>query len=546
MAYVDPTQDPENQDENQSQVDQALAGTQNQPDKSDSTTADSSTTPPATSGGGGSGIVSSGTQSSAGAAPAASGKPTSSGSWVNLNSYLDANKDQGTDVGNTIAGSVDTLANTAQDSVNNLGSGFNQAVAQNTVNADSNAVQGAISGAQNLKDGQALDPDSLAAFNAQKNATYSGPTDVTAFAGYGDTNNAVNNANTAVQQTGSEAGRNTLLQNQYQNSSANGYNQGENNLDQLLLENSPGAQAALQPLQSKWANLNTALGDTVTAGNAAAQAGQATTAQTAQSAGDAATQAQQAYEQNLTSQEQQALAARNALISKYQGQTTLSNILTPDELAGSGLTNGQDVYNTDLKNYINGTTPTVGSYANLDQYAQDSALSQLAGGAGILNDKTQAGTANMGIFDKSLTPALQQAADQYQKNLTTPGTQIAPMKMPDGSMQDINKYFGDTGANGVTVNNIPLQNLAKQLGGTPQGASISDLQNKWIPALQALDQQQGGMAGNRGYQTLNEVMIKAIQDTITAWNQQQGLGTMIGQPLAAGGNTAHVGGMRQG
>lgn len=535
MAFVDPTQDPENPDENQSQVDQALQGTQNNLDKSDS----SGQPPPDAGGGGAGGVVSSGTNASSSASPAA-GKPSSSGSWVNLNSYLDANKDQGAQVGQTIAGSVNDLGNKAQTSVDTLGTNFNAAVQNNTVAQDQAAVNNAITGAQNLKAGQSLDDNTANAFNAQKNATYGGPTDVTGFDGYTDAQKNINTASTAVGQTGSEAGRNVLLQNQYKDASVNGYNQGENNLDQLLLENSPGAQAALQPLQSKWANLNNALGSTVTTGNAAAQQGIQTTAATAKAAADAATQAQGGYEANLSAQEKQQLAARDALIAKYQGQTTNSNFLTPDELAGSGgLTNGTDVYNTNLRNYINGTTPTIGSYANVDQYAQDAALSKLAGANGVLTDPSQASTANFGIFDKSLQPALADAATQYQKNLATPGTQIAPMKMPDGSTQDITHYFGDTGGNGISVINPWLINLSKQLGGSPQGASINDLQNKWIPGLQQIQDKVGPNPPGYG-PTLYERMIAQIQSTITNFNQQQGVGTKIDQPLAAGGGVAHI------
>lgn len=538
MAFVDPSQDPSAQDDNKSQVDQALQGTQTQAQNQQ---ADQVQTPP-TTGAGGAGVVSSGTGASAsGSSGASSGAaPSKSGSWTNLNSYLEANADQGAGLGQTIAGSVDKLGNQAQGDIDSLGSGFGQAVQGATVNQDQNAVQGAIDSASNLKAGQNLDDNTLNAFNAQKNATYGGPTDVTAFNGYGNAVKSTNDAMTAANQTTSEAGRNTLLQGQFKNSSENGYTQGENNLDQLLLENSAGGKAALQPLAQKWGNLNNVLGNTVTTGNAAAQAGQTTTAATAKAAADAATKAQSGYESNLTTQEQQQLAARNALIAQYQAQTTNSNFLTPEQMASGGLKEGTQVYNTNLKNYINGTTPTVGGYANLDQYAQDAALSKLAGANGILTDPSQASTANFGIFDKSLQPALTDAAAQYQKNLATPGTQIAPMKMPDGSTQDINHFFGDTGGNGVSVISIPLQNLAKQLGGSPQGASINDLQNKWLPALQQLDAQQGGAAGNRGYKTLNEYMIEAIQKTISDFNIQQGVATKISQPLAPGGGVAHI------
>lgn len=525
MAFIDPTQDPENPDENQSQVDQALQGTQNQLDKSDSTIL-----PPVNSGGGGGdGIVSSGTAASS-AAPTGSGKPTSSGSWVNLNSYLDANKDQGAQVGQTIAGTVEDLGNKAQTSIDTLGTNFNAAVQNNSVKQDQDAVNNAISGAQGLKAGQSLDDNTFNAFQAQKNATYGGPTDVTGFDGYTDAQKNVNTASTAVGQTGSEAGRNVLLQNQYKNSSVNGYNQGENNLDQLLLENSPGAQEALHPLQSKWANLSNALGTTVSTGNAAAQTGAQSTAQTAQSAAKAAADAQAAYEASLNQTTQDQWAKTQELINQYKGQP-LANNMTPEQLAASGLTLGQKVYNTNLQNYVNQSTPTAATNANLDQYAQDAALSKLAGVNGMLQDTSLAGTANMGMFDKSLAPALKDADDQYQKNYNSPGTQIPLMKMPDGSMQDINHFFGDMGANGVSVVSGPMQAIAKRLGGLPQGASPADLETKWLPALQ---EEAARWPGNNKLET---TMIDAIQKALATAKENQGFNKVIAPPALTGTQT---------
>lgn len=398
MAFVDPTQPGQDENnQNPSQVDQALNPSASQQAQQQS---QSQQAPPSTSAGG-AGVASTGGGGAGAAAAAASApKPSSSGSWTNLDSYLNANSDQATQIGQQIAGSINNVGNQAQNDISNLGSNFNSAVNQNTVNQNPDAINQAVSDASSLTAGQNLSAADQQAFNGQANASYSGPTDVTSFNGYNQAQQEVNAANQKAQETQSEAGRGTLLNDQFQNSSQYGYTAGENNLDQLLLENSPGAQSALQPLPQQWGGLTGALNNDVTTGSAAAQKAIATNQATAAAAqdvlGTATTNFQNQMNTGLANLQKTDIDSYNQILTDMQ-----NNNLSPADYAALGLDPNQHIYGpsgTFLPTYLNqGPAPTLQSYATADQYAQAQALAQLAGqsSSSFLNpgSVSQAGTA---------------------------------------------------------------------------------------------------------------------------------------------------------
>lgn len=372
MAFVDPTQPGEDENnQNPSQVDQVL--------KPSSAQQQSQTqTPPTTSGGGG--VASAGGGSGAPAAPAAP-KPSSSGSWTNLDSYLNANNDQATSMGQQIAQSVNNVGTKAQNDISNLGSGFTSAVKQHTVDQNPDAVAQAIKNATSLTAGSNLSSEDQQAFNAQANADYAGPKDVTSFDGYSQTQQDVNAANQAAKATQSEAGRGSLLKDQYGNASQYGYTQGETNLDQLLLQNSEGAKSALNPLADKWSSLNGALNNTVSTGGAQVQqatnTNQATSAAAKNSLGTATQDFQTKLNAGLATLQQTDTDAYNKIVADLQ-----SGNLSPEELALTGINQEDHNYlqKDQLGQYLNqSNAPTISNFANADQYAQAAALAELAG-----------------------------------------------------------------------------------------------------------------------------------------------------------------------
>jgi hypothetical protein len=412
MAFVDPTQagqDPQD-NQNPSQVDQALnpSGSQQSQQQQQNQAA-----PPSTSAGG-AGVAAAGAGGSGTSAQAPSAsKPSSSGAWTNLDSYLNANSEQATQIGQQIAQSVNDAGNKAQSSINDLGSNFSQAVQQNTVQQDSDAVNKAIQNATSLSAGQTLSSADQQAFNQQANASYGGPSDVTQFNGYNQAQQGVNTVTQKANATKTEAGRGSLLNDQFQNASQNGYTQGENNLDQLLLENSSGAQAALQPLAQQWAGLSGALNNTVAAGSTQAQQAVQTNQATAAAAKNAVSTAQKNFEDNinagLAALQQQDQSAYSSVLAALQkgdiagasAQAKASGIdlgLDPNQHIYSGVDQNGNPTGTQLAGYVTqGNQPTLASFATADQYAQAQALAQLAGqsASGYLSPTglSEAGTA---------------------------------------------------------------------------------------------------------------------------------------------------------
>lgn len=420
-------------------------------------------------GGGGSGVATAGGNPVA-TQPGQAGKPSSSGSWTNLQSYLDANSDQGAQVGSQIAGTVNQQAQTAQSDVNSAASDFQNNVNSSTINADPDAVNKAISDATSAKAGSTLDPNDVSGYQAQANATYNGPTDFTQEQGYGQAQQDLNTAQQSVAETGSEAGRDVLLGNQYKNSSANGYNQGEQNLDQLLLESSQGGKAALQPLANQWSGLSTALGNATTTENAAAQSAAATDAATQQAAQAALTGATTGFQTNLTNAA--TAAAASAPHDWSQLMTDLSDgNLTPSELAAvnaQGLNTGAntyDLFKDPTQYFTENSAPTMYQTATADQYAQAAALAQLAGQTDSTflpsEQASQAGTANPFTFQGNKFDQAQQTAARAYATALAPLTTAA--QSIQGQIAQLQAFIGSLGSSTSSDNAMLTQDSNQRI-----------------------------------------------------------------------------------
>lgn len=521
MAYVDPTQDPSQQDENQSQTDQALNP---QGSSSQSSQNQATDTPPSTSAGG-AGVVSGGGGNVGGnastPAPAAA-KPSSSGSWTNLSSYLDANSDQAAQIGQQIAGTVNSEGNQAQNDVNSLNSNFNSAVNANTVSQDPKAVNAAIGDATSATaSNPMINPNDLSGFQAQANASYGGPTDVTGFNGYSQAQQDINTASNNANATQSEAGRDVLLNQQYAGASANGYNQGENNLDQLLLEDSPGAQSALQPLAQQWSGLGGALSNAVSTGNANATAASSTDQATSNAAEGALNTATQNFENQINSglqnlQSQDTNSYNQVLADIQNGQISSADYaaLGIDPNAHNYLyqntsATAQPVYTNDMANYLTqGAAPTLQSYATTDQYAQAAALAQLAGqsSSGYLapGSVSQAGTAET-------APAYTFNGAQYNNDNQTAQSEYSTNQQ--NMLTKLNNGF-------VTPGGSPF---AFQYGSIPE--AVTDL-NKYVSSY-------SGLPASNGYGAL-AIWAKQQLDLINQAQQASGFPTypVVGENTA--------------
>lgn len=431
------------------------------------------------------------------------GKPSSSGSWTNLQSYLDANQDQAGQLGSQVTGAVSSQADKAQNDITNASNDFQGQVDQNTVNQDQPSVDRAIADAQNAKAGGTYDPNELAAFQKQYGANYSGPTDFTQSAGYGQTQGDVNQALDSLNSVKSEAGRNVLLQNQF--GANGGYSPGEKSLDQLLLEGSPTNQAAFSGLQDQWSGLGTALSGATDTGNQYAQTAAQTSAATAKAAQDALTKANTDWQGGLNSQlstAQQSYQSENDAIKA----ALTAGTLTHDQLAATGLQGGMTTMGLDLSKYLSpGTNPTIYNAATADQYAQSQALAQLAGAGGTSylpqEYASQAGSAgspwsyNAGQFTSDRNAAIG-AYNGALSNTTVNPAVGGPMSLKDwlGAIPMDNSSADWSGPIQQAI--AKLNEVGKNYGQgdyylqadplAPAGYDLSQQENDWAKIKEAL------------------------------------------------------------
>lgn len=520
MPFVDPTQPGQDEeDKNPSQVDQAL-----NPSSSQQAQSQSDQAPPSTSAGG-AGVNSpggSGAGSSA-QAGASAPKPSTSGSWTNLNSYLGANSDQATQLGTQIAGSVNQKGQQAQTDISNLGTNFGQAVNQNVVAQNEDATNKAITDASGLTAGQTLNADDQQAFNTQANASYGGPTDVTTFNGYNQAQQDVNTAAQAANATKTEAGRGTLLQDQFKDTSKYGYSQGESNLDQLLLQNSKGAQDALAPVANNWSNLDGALNTTVTSGANQAQQAAQTDQTTSAAAKNALSSATSNFQNNLTGGLTDLQTQNQNLWSSLQAAVN-SGQITPEEAQSLGFQtsdNNPDSSHNYLapaalgKYFSQAANPTLSSFANADQYAQAAALAQLAGqsDSSFLPSAniSQAGTA-------TAAPAFTANGTQFQADNTTASAEYNNQQAND--LKQIQSMGG--GSSGIAV---PLGQVAQF--NTVQGSV------DWAQAILSGQPAPNGAFGSAGTHnsdgsiTYPDAFVntaRQIMQTLNNTQQQYGFG----------------------
>lgn len=398
-------------------------------------------------------------------------KGTSSGQFTNLQSYLDANADQG--FGGKVAGNIQSEVDQANKAQQGAGTQFQQQVDQNTIKYDPNLVNQAATDSTNF----VQDPNNVAQFAKQRDATYQGPKSLS------DDSSVYNNTNQAVQQAYNDAnlyntagGQHALLTQKY---GAPGYSQGQQGLDSLLISNDPNSQKALQGVQQNanqsqngFQNLQNQLSNY-------AQQGAATTANTSNQAKGTINGAANTLQNTLN----QAVLSGQQFVNNYNPQVQ-SALKSGDftQLQGAmpnGLQQGQKVsdWGLNLGNYYTpseaSTNPqsiNANTVANSQQVAQMNALNLLANNgataldpsvAGKYSDPNSlAGTFNMNQFSNDANAR----STQFQQLLNDPnffqgqGVNAAGVKNPfsTGSIMDEMKIDAPAqGANATYVNALP-------------------------------------------------------------------------------------------
>lgn len=348
--------------------------------------------------------------------PSKIGGPKDSGSFTNLNQYLEANKENAGQLGAKIASDITSQGESARTNIQGASEEFNQLANQGTLKGldtakeeSENIIKQARTGAKNAQ----IDPNQLSRFGEIANAQYKGPQDLTGASKYNPAAQSYQKAQESAKSTGSEEGRFNLLKSAYARPT---YSQGQQNLDNLLLT---GNQQAKSDIQTAASSLSDLQGLWTGAQNTAAQ-----TAKERQAAIDAVREGSRSSalgaRAGRTSEVQSDLSAQQAawaneynqykdLLGAYKGGDLNLTQEQANRLALGGSGRG-------LFNILNGTQPE--SYLNLqafdpnkvvsqDQFAQLRALDQLATQFGNpatsqFTDEAQAGTLNaQKAFDAS-------------------------------------------------------------------------------------------------------------------------------------------------
>lgn len=296
-------------------------------------------------------------------APSNKGGAKESGSYTNLNQYLDANKQSADIMGANIADKVQTNAESAKAKTQQLGSAVSEVKEFDPTNIYSNITS--------------LSEDDKQRYKTAKQG-YAGPQSLGDVSGYADAQKQVSKAYQDVSNAGNEQGQRQLLKDNYARPT---YSQGQNSLDQMLLQNSAGSKQRFENLTSNYSGINKdfenasqSLGNRITNNITTGNANQQRI-----SAGDVQAR------KNLIDPIQARAAAMNSNNAALAGR--VYNDIADDTLAQEtidqlGLAEGTNLYGTNLANYLTQDLSNVGldNAANAEERAKYAALTSLIDG----------------------------------------------------------------------------------------------------------------------------------------------------------------------
>lgn len=406
MAYVDNTENDPNK--------QPAGGSNPGADNSDAPS-----TEPATS----SGDVASAPVQATGQGVAAQPNASKAPQFQNLGAYLSANAPQTAKMGQNIATGLQNTATQTQGAIDQAQGQFNNAVKQGSTSLDQNLLNQATSDPTKF----ASDSNNVKTIQGYLNSSYKGPTDFSQSNGYGNLASSVQNAVQQGQNANAPGGLQQLVSSQEKAPTA-----GIQNLDALLLKQSPDAQSAIQNAAKPLTGLGDYLTNASNTANSAATNAADITAKVAPTVQQAFAPVTQNFQQGLTAAQQQAENQRNA----YNTSLNEANQkISPAQAAlkAFGASIGQDInspFSSILGLSPNNQQTTLENTATPEQFAEDQALSQLLGSG----------------YNTSLNPSLANNAGSF--------TASNPLNLNYGDLES-NAYKAAQDAEGIWSKNTP-------------------------------------------------------------------------------------------
>ena len=388
-------------------------------------------------------------------------------------------KSRGDELGQKISGSVSSKADDATQKISNF-----QAQAPTVASYDPNAVLRNVT--------QASDLDKSNYKTEKLTGGYTGPKTVDEVNGYGDTVKATQNAYQNVQNLGSEGGRQQLLA---QNFGRPQYSEGQNKLDQTLLQNSAGSKTALENTYSKYSNLNQLLDTAQTSVGTAVNKSNTQALANKNAFIPAENQATKSLLDPIQARAAQMNQDNPALISRYTNEANQDKF-SDDTLKNLGLTAGQNIYGLNLGSYITPDATQVGvnNAATAEERSKYSALMSL-----LDNQQTPQITAD----GKQINPVSFNQA-QFSKDLSAKDTEYKNAYAGQRGTVLNNQYLSNPNATGGYNAYIPgaLTDRRDLSTATPK-----ELESYWLPIFTQAASEYGAVYG-----PTRDAIAKSVSD----------------------------------
>lgn len=320
--------------------------------------------------------------------PSEKGAQTQGSGFVGIDKYMRAN--QGNNFGNQVTGKVRDTVSQANQSLNQGANDFTSASNQSTTrwNDVGDQVKSVVDSA-----GDATSQDDVKKVQGVTGARYQGPDNFSGTAygtkAHGDLRRASQQAN-ALQ---SEGGRFALLDQFYGRPS---YSMGQKSLDNLLVRNQPGAAGRASAIGTSAKGLAGSAAETERNLDNLAASNRFETQNASKQANDYLTGARTGFETDLNKRYQD-YTSENDAYNKALRDDLSDDTFGQDTLDFLGVGDGSNLYDVDLKNYVQDTpSASLGQFANDQDYARYQALQQLAGEDPTLlsgDERGSAGTA---------------------------------------------------------------------------------------------------------------------------------------------------------
>lgn len=392
----------------------------------------------------------------------------------NLQAYLTANAPQAVQMGQNIGNNLSTQANQVTGDINADQAATDQQIQAQNVAPNQSLINSAASNPSQF----VQDPNNVAAFQQQENASYNGPTTYESTPDYTTLQNEVTNAQNNAPDINKPGGVQQLVTGQEQNPTM-----GEENLDTLLLQENPDALATISKAESAYPNLGAALSNSATTEDNAIQ----------QAIGNDQADQQNVQSTFFTGPNAEVPAWENSLnnelASAQSGTQTYNTDVANQQTALAPLFQDINSYEASNPSYnlaapptlqqSDVAAPTLQSVATPEDYSTQAALSELLGsnlGATPINQSTvgKAGTFQTPQFNPLdvqgyLNPLVENAANQVgsQASVNNPSWNDNKFNSPNEntniSSELLEQLFGNQGGPAGTGPISGLENFYGQL-----------------------------------------------------------------------------------